>query len=379
MRIALLTISVLAVAVSGCDCGGGQLVTGNGGGSHGNGGASGNGGGSGSTGGSASTGGSSGSGGSSGTGGGAFDAGPNSCSALNGDLAGCPCNGANPRMCYSNQFPPTTRNVGECHDGTQTCVGNELPVYGACSGEQDPVQEVCNDNLDNDCNGKTDCDDSSCAMASNCMAACQPGQTRPCYTGPAGTQHVGLCHDGAQTCLAGGVWSTSCDGQQLPTSEACCDSLDHNCNGVGGCLDLFSCFTASCCTQTQCNADAGAGCTCPQGQGDTATCPRGTFGVSGGGLPGWAACCPCSGSTCNNAACCAEAACQGNSQCSGLTCRSQLPASCMGQVNWDCDDFPEDCDEPCCPCSSCSCVLTGDACGSDSDCCSGNCGGTTCN
>ena len=24
-----------------------------------------------------------------------------------------------------------------------------------------------------------------------------------------------------------------------------------------------------------------------------------------------------------------------------------------GKVNFDCDDFPEDCDEPCCPCSTC--------------------------
>ena len=30
-----------------------------------------------------------------------------------------------------------------------------------------------------------------------------------------------------------------------------------------------------------------------------------------------------------------------------------VTASCGGKVNFDCDDFPEDCDEPCCPCSTC--------------------------
>ena len=49
---------------------------------------------------------------------------------------------------------------------------------------------------------------------------------------------------------------------------------------------------------------------------------------------------------------CGEAVCAGSSSCAGLTCKP-LPASCNGQVNFDCDDFPEDCDEPCCPCSNC--------------------------
>ena len=52
------------------------------------------------------------------------------------------------------------------------------------------------------------------------------------------------------------------------------------------------------------------------------------------------------------AGCCAESVCAGNSQCAGLTCKP-LPASCNGKVNADCDDFPEDCDEPCCKCTNC--------------------------
>jgi hypothetical protein len=63
------------------------------------------------------------------------------------------------------------------------------------------------------------------------------------------------------------------------------------------------------------------------------------------------ACCPCTAKDCSEstANCCGEAVCAGNAGCGGLTCRP-LPASCNGKVNADCDDFPEDCDEPCCEC-----------------------------
>jgi hypothetical protein len=366
MRTALASSVMLCLALSGCDCGGGQLVTtGRGGGTHGTGGGSqGVGGGSNATGG--------------GAGGGSTDAGGANCGGFAADQMGCPCNPNQSRACYSDAFSPTTRNVGQCHDGTQTCGTGEFAGYGPCTGDVTPVQENCTDGLDNDCNALTDCMDPACATAAACNAACQPGATRPCYTGAAGTENIGTCHDGTQTCLPGGVWSTSCDGQVTPTSEVCCDSLDHNCNGLPGCLDFLSCLTASCC-QTQCNAmAAGPQCVCPQGSGDTATCPRGMFGKSGGGIPGWVACCPCTANDCSNPGCCAETVCAGNSQCNGLTCHT-LPASCNGLVNMDCDDFPEDCDEPCCPCTNCTCTATGDACSNDSDCCSGNCGGTTCN
>jgi hypothetical protein len=301
--------------------------------------------------------------------------GPN-CIPGSTDLSGCSCTASGSQACYPLDVSGSTRNVGQCHDGMQTCNGSgEFATWGDCMGAGAPTAEICGDGADNDCNGLKDCDDPSCAQASQCNTSCTQGQTRPCYTGGAGTQGVGACHNGVQTCDANGQWGAACTGQQLPTSENCCDALDHNCNGLPGCLDFFSCLTAACC-QTQCNMDAGLGCTCPNGTGDTATCPRGDFGVSGGGpIGGWDACCPCTANDCGNPGCCAEAVCAGNPACGSLTCRT-LPASCNGNVNWDCDDFPEDCDEPCCPCTSCNCVLSGDACSTDSDCCSQSCSGT---
>jgi len=52
--------------------------------------------------------------------------------------------------------------------------------------------------------------------------------TRSCYTGPAGTQGVGICHAGTQICSAGD-WGV-CAGEQIPQTEVC-DNLDNDCDG----------------------------------------------------------------------------------------------------------------------------------------------------
>jgi hypothetical protein len=251
------------------------------------------------------------------------------------------------RACWPASAPASARHVGACKDGSQSCTAGEFGSWGTCSGAVLPTSEVCNNGIDDDCNGKTDCVDPACAMDPAC--GCQDGATRSCYDGPAGTENVGTCKDGTQTC-SGGHWPTSCPGEVLPMPENCSDALDHDCNHLPGCLDLFSCATSPACMQ-QCKVDR-TGCVCPQGSGDTATCPAGMVGLTSNGIPGTVECCPCTANDCSNAVCCAESVCAGNSACAGLTCKP-LPPSCNGTVNFDCDDFPEDCDEPCCPCSTC--------------------------
>jgi hypothetical protein len=264
------------------------------------------------------------------------------------DLSGCICTtlGAT-RACYTG--PPATENVGLCKDGMQTCAGGETPLWGPCTGSVTPAPEVCNGTVDRNCNGKTGCNDPTCTTTPLCDTGCTNGQMRSCYTGPAGTENVGSCKDGMQVC-SGGMWGT-CTGEVLPAPENCCDPLDHNCNGLAGCYDLFACITASCC-QSSCDAGGGLdpGCVCMAGSGDTATCPQGDHYVHKGGLPGTDECCPCTASDCTDFNCCGESICAGNSGCSGYTC-NPVPASCNGQVSADCDDFPEDCDEPCCECT----------------------------
>ena len=275
------------------------------------------------------------------------------CDPKNSDLAGCECSaGAKPRPCYPTTLDPATRHVGECRDGTQTCTGGgEFPVWSTCTAGTGPSTEVCDNGKDDDCNGKSDCGDPACATFPGCGGACSNGQTRPCYTGPAGTQGVGTCHAGTQTCTNGN-WPTTCNGQVTPTKEVCTDGKDHNCNHLAGCLDLFACALDAGC-QPQCKTDPG--CSCPQGSGETATCPDGTYGITKGAsitTPGTVECCPCTASDCGNPGCCAESVCKGNSKCNGFQCGS-LPATCGGKVGFDCDDFPEDCDVTCCKCTQC--------------------------
>ena len=275
------------------------------------------------------------------------------CNPLSEDLSGCNCSAAGTtRACYTG--PASTRNVGLCTDGTQTCVAqSEFATWGPCTGAVAPAPEVCDGTVDRNCNGKTGCNDPTCTSTPLCNTGCTDGQTRSCYTGPSGTENVGTCKDGTQTC-AGGQWGT-CTGEVLPQPENCCDPQDHNCNGLSGCYDLFSCIAASCC-QTSCDAGGPTdpGCVCMTGSGDTATCPRGDHYVHKGGLPGTDECCPCTSSTCNDYNCCGETVCAGNSGCSGMTC-TPLSPSCNGTVSADCDDFPEDCDEPCCECTDGTC------------------------
>jgi hypothetical protein len=56
----------------------------------------------------------------------------------------------------------------------------------------------------------------------------QEGATRSCYTGPQGTEGVGICKTGTQACR-GDVWSL-CVGQVLPQPEVA-NREDDNCNG----------------------------------------------------------------------------------------------------------------------------------------------------
>jgi hypothetical protein len=275
----------------------------------------------------------------------AIDAAP-VCGSDSLDWRGCPCDtvGAT-RPCFTGD--KSNRSVGACKDGSQTCAASgEFKTWGACTGSVLPSKEVCTDSLDHDCNGLVGCKDPSCATDPACNTACTEGAIRDCYTGPAGTLGVGVCKAGKQKC-EGGAWTTACVGEVLPGPQNCSDAIDHACNHLPGCLNLFACITDPNCTN-KCKMPLDPGCVCQTGDGDTATCPKGMHST-GDPFTGGTECCPCTASDCGQPNCCGEDVCAGNASCGTFTC-APLPASCGGKVSADCDDFPEDCDEPCCEC-----------------------------
>lgn len=60
---------------------------------------------------------------------------------------------------------------------------------------------------------------------------CAPGSVRSCYSGPAGTNGVGVCQAGTQTCINNGTAWGPCIGEVLPSPEVC-NGQDDDCNGI---------------------------------------------------------------------------------------------------------------------------------------------------
>jgi hypothetical protein len=68
-------------------------------------------------------------------------------------------------------------------------------------------------------------------------AACQPGTTEPCYSGPPATQDVGACKAGVSVCGVDGKLG-ACVGEILPAaSEDCGADGDEDCNGAADLAD----------------------------------------------------------------------------------------------------------------------------------------------
>jgi WD40 repeat protein len=114
--------------------------------------------------------------------------------------------------------PEGTAGQGLCRASRRQCnvIGT---AWSACQGEVLPAPENCRTPFDDNCEGRVNED---------CICSARQGMS--CYGGPTGTQGVGSCRGGTIGCdLFGNV---ICQGQQLPTVEACWTPADEDCNGV---------------------------------------------------------------------------------------------------------------------------------------------------
>lgn len=205
------------------------------------------------------------------------------CDGLDND-----CNGVVDDLgewtCYTG--PEGTENVGICHGGTQQCVDG---VPTSCLGERTPSSaDLCN-GFDDDCDGKTDedydllSDEANCGTCGNACAADQWCAQGRC------SKSVESCNDGIdndqdgktdcadsdcvkqrckptpQTYTCDALLQCSCDGAVTPAPEDTCDDrADDDCDGNIDCADS-DCEAKTC----------GVGCLCAGGKQKETECANG--------------------------------------------------------------------------------------------------------
>lgn len=166
-----------------------------------------------------------------------------------GGGGGTICTPGETQGCYEG--PDGTEGVGVCKAGTRMCQANG-EGFGPCMDQVLPSDETCLTPVDDDCDGQANESGEGC----NCV----PGTMMDCYSGPAGTEGVGLCQKGQQACKADGTGYEACAGDVVPTVETCLTAGDDDCDGVV-------------------NED-GPGCACAPGTTEPCyTGPMGTEGV----------------------------------------------------------------------------------------------------
>jgi len=117
-------------------------------------------------------------------------------------------------------------------DGGAGVGGGGTAASGTGGEACQPEAEVC-DGTDNDCDQQVDED-----------CQCAEGDTQECYSGRRGTQGVGNCVAGSQTCNSSGAWGP-CTGEVLPGAEDC-NGSDDDCNGISDDLGEATCGVGAC-------------------------------------------------------------------------------------------------------------------------------------
>lgn len=167
--------------------------------------------------------------------------------------AGCPGN--------NGTGTPTGGSAGTSNTGGSSGGAGGTGGMGGSGGSSCvPETEIC-DGKDNDCNDKVDDVTGGCA--------CNDGATQSCYSGPQGTDGVGECKAGTQTCV-NGQWA-DCMDQVTPADETC-NSNDDDCDGeVDEGLPDLTCGVGECAATAPACVNGVEG-TCTPGQPSQEVC-----------------------------------------------------------------------------------------------------------
>ena len=154
---------------------------------------------------------------------------------------GCFCGGGETQPCFRGMYP--NRGVGACADGVQRCdaVGStEFGHWGACEMDTLPSDEAC-DGADNDCDGATD-EGCPCTAGQTqgcgsefAIAPCRAG-TQTCRADGTWSACEGAVGPSAEVCDDG--VDNDCDGLEdegcscVPEPEICDDGVDNDCDGT---------------------------------------------------------------------------------------------------------------------------------------------------
>jgi hypothetical protein len=136
--------------------------------------------------------------------------------------------------CVNGEQQSCGTDEGACVAGFTTCTNG---AWGPCLNSTGPAEETC-DGLDHDCDGTPNNPAGGCD--------CQDGDSRSCYEGPAGTEDVGSCAAGTESCIDG-TWG-DCQGAVEPEPGRC-DALSCTGDPNPGCDCVVgesrSCFSGS--------------------------------------------------------------------------------------------------------------------------------------
>jgi len=223
--------------------------------------------------------------------------------------------------------------VGGCRFGFRVCTAG---MWGVCTGQRLPEEEVCNC-LDDNCNNVVDegtrCPGGAACVDCSCARICDPALEFPCPSGFVCVDRFCVPDPCARvSCPAGqecqrGVCVDRCTGVTCPVGDRCAN---------GRCVD-DTCATHGCpmgefCVDRMCRADRCVGVNCPSGQRcvpraggcvaddvcDRVNCPPGQVCdiATGGCIPD-----PCQRTTCMPPLVCAQGRCVAN-RCDVVQCSS---------------------------------------------------------